>query len=54
MSSPLILDTHARMDEDDANKTLLESPINESNVHVATLSEVPPDDISRIDEPVLK
>jgi hypothetical protein len=42
------------MDEDDANEALLESLIKESNVRVATLSEVPPDDISRLDEPVLE
>jgi hypothetical protein len=54
MSSPLILDTCAGMGKDHANKTLLESPINELNVHVATLSDVLPDDISRLDEPVLR
>jgi hypothetical protein len=41
------------MDEDDANEALLESLVKELNVRVATLSEVPPDDISRLDEPVL-
>jgi hypothetical protein len=41
------------MDEDDANEALLESLVKESNVRVATLSEVPPDDIFRLDEPVL-
>jgi hypothetical protein len=41
------------MDEDDANEAPLESPIEQSNVHVATLSKVPPDGISRLDEPVL-
>ena len=38
------------MDKDDANEALLESLIKELNVRVATLSEVPPDDISRLDE----
>lgn len=52
--SPLIFDTHAGMDKDDANEALLESLVKESNVRVATLSEVPPDDISRLDEPVLE
>ena len=42
------------MDKDDANEALLESLVKESNVRVATLSEVPPDDISRLDEPVLE
>ena len=41
------------MDEDDANEVLFESLIKESNVRVATLSEVPPDDISRLKEPPL-
>jgi len=46
----LIFNTRAGMDKDDANEVLLESPIKELNVHVATLTEVPPDDISRLDE----
>jgi hypothetical protein len=41
------------MDEDDANEAPLESPIKESNLRVATLSKVPPDHVSRRDEPVL-
>jgi len=41
------------MDEDDANEVLLEWAIKELNVRVATSSEIPPDDISRVDEPVL-
>jgi hypothetical protein len=38
----------AGMDEDNANEVLLELPIKESNVCVATLSEVLPDNISRL------
>jgi hypothetical protein len=41
------------MDKDDTNKAPLELLIKESNVHIATLSEVPPDNILRLDEPVL-
>jgi hypothetical protein len=43
----------AGTDEDDANEALLESQIKESNMRVATSSDVPPDDISRLDESVL-
>ena len=41
------------MDGDNANKVLLELPIKESNMRVAMSSEIPPDDISRVDELVL-
>jgi hypothetical protein len=41
------------MDEDDPNEATLESLIKELNARIATLSEVSPDDISRLDEPVL-
>jgi hypothetical protein len=39
---------HAGMDKDNANKVPLELLIKELNVHIATLSEVLPDNISRL------